>query len=51
MKKYVSQKVMLQKNEKNNFYFYLVRRHTIANNSATTEAREKIRIDLESLES
>ncbi len=30
--------------------FYLVKNHKIANNSATTEAREKISTDLESLE-
>ncbi len=30
--------------------FYLVKSHKIANNSATTEAREKISTDLESLE-
>jgi hypothetical protein len=33
------------------FYnFYLVKNHKIANKSATTEAREKISTDLESLE-
>jgi hypothetical protein len=32
------------------FYFYLVKNNKIANNSTTTEAREKISIDLESLE-
>jgi hypothetical protein len=33
------------------FYnFYLVKNHKIANNSATTEAREKISTNLESLE-
>jgi hypothetical protein len=30
--------------------FYLVKNHKIANNSATTEATEKISTDLESLE-
>ncbi len=30
--------------------FYLVKNHKIANNSTTTEAREKVRKDLESLE-
>jgi hypothetical protein len=30
--------------------FYLVKNHKLAYNSATTEAREKIRTDLESLE-
>jgi hypothetical protein len=30
--------------------FYLVKNHKIANNSATTEAREKISTDLKSLE-
>jgi len=30
--------------------FYLAKNHKIANNSATTEAREKISTDLESLE-
>jgi hypothetical protein len=30
--------------------FYLAKNHQIANNSATTEAREKISTDLESLE-
>ncbi len=30
--------------------FYLVKNHKIANNSATTEANEKISIDLESVE-
>jgi len=31
-------------------YFYFVRSHKIANNSTTTEAREKIIIHIESLE-
>jgi hypothetical protein len=30
--------------------FYFVKRHKIANNSATAEAREKVSTDLESLE-
>jgi hypothetical protein len=30
--------------------FYFVKNHKIANNSAATEAREKIRTDLESLD-
>jgi hypothetical protein len=30
--------------------FYLAKSHKIANNSATTEAREKISTDLDSLE-
>jgi hypothetical protein len=30
--------------------FYLVKNYKIADNSATTEAREKISLDLESLE-
>ncbi len=32
------------------YNFYLVKNHKIANKSATTEAREKISTDLESLE-
>ncbi len=46
--RYVSKLLFSEKSQK--FWnFYLVKNHKIANNSATTEAREKISTYLESL--